>query len=93
MTGGGVTSHARRLVAVGVGAALAVGAATWAVLVQGPGTGHEPGLGSDFRVLRLSDGRDGEVAVSSSQRVVVRWRGAGDDAWSAPVTAYDDPDR
>jgi hypothetical protein len=36
------------------------------------------------RMLRLDGGRAGYVAVSSSDRVRVWWRGRGEAAWSAP---------
>lgn len=73
---------------------MAAGAAAIGVLVlvigpsvitwqSGPDSAVRPS--APYRILKLDDGRAGEVAVSRSDQLLVKWRKPGAKRWSRPV--------
>lgn len=48
------------------------------------------GGGERFRTFKLDDGRAGEVAVATGDRILVKWRDPGETKWSEPKVVYAD---
>ena len=54
------------------------------------GNGAVHGGGERFRTFKLDEGRAGEVAVATGDRILLKWRAPGDTEWSRPKVVYAD---